>query len=114
MHHNLDPQATYVVIGASANPEKYGYKVFKDLLDNGFQVIPINPKGGKLLGQLVYKTIMDYPQEIDTAVFVVPPMVSRKVMPKIIEKGVTTVWFQPGSQDEQAIKLAQDLSLIHI
>jgi predicted CoA-binding protein len=33
----------YAVVGTSNNKEKYGYKVFKDLLNAGYKVLPINP-----------------------------------------------------------------------
>ncbi len=35
---------TYALVGASNTPEKYGYKVFKDLLEKGYYIFPVNPK----------------------------------------------------------------------
>lgn len=47
----------YAVIGASNNKEKIGYKVFKDLLEGGYKVIPINPTEKEILGKQVYRTL---------------------------------------------------------
>ena len=39
---------TYAVVGASDNEKKYGYKVFRDLIQNGYTAIPINIHGKKI------------------------------------------------------------------
>ena len=36
MNHFIDKSFRYVIIGASKDTEKYGYKVLKDLKDSGF------------------------------------------------------------------------------
>lgn len=45
----IDKNFIYAVVGASNNEEKYGYKVFKDLLDAGYKVLPINPSEKEIL-----------------------------------------------------------------
>jgi len=40
----LDKNNKFAVIGASNNEEKYGYKVYKQLKKNGYQIYPINPR----------------------------------------------------------------------
>lgn len=96
----IDNKSTYAVIGASNDQEKYGYKVMKDLLDGGYRVIPINPKGEEILGQKTYVSVAEVPQKIDVAVMVVPPEVGLKVLPDIRTAGIKMVWFQPGSESE--------------
>ena len=39
----LDSKA-YGVVGASTNRDKYGNKVLRCFLQNGYQAIPVNPK----------------------------------------------------------------------
>jgi hypothetical protein len=45
----INKKFLYAVIGTSNNQEKYGFKVFKDLLDGGYKVIPINPSEKEVL-----------------------------------------------------------------
>lgn len=94
---------SYAVIGASADPEKYGHRVFKDLLDAGYDVIPVNPKGGELLGRRVWGSVREAAasgKRADVAVFVVPPAVGLGLLPEMAESGVRKLWFQPGSESE--------------
>jgi hypothetical protein len=107
----IDKSYTYAVVGASHDSEKYGHKVFKDLLGAGFKVYPVNPKGGELLGQHVFKGVGDITEVIDVAIMVVPPNVSLKVLEDLADKGIEKVWFQPGSENEEVLEKAGKLEL---
>ncbi len=110
----IDKNFTYAIIGASNNPEKYGHKVMQDLLDGGYQVIPINPKDGEILGEKVYATIGEVSEKVDVAIMIVPPEIGLRVLPQIKEKGINKVWFQPGSESEAGIKYCQDNGVEYI
>lgn len=99
---------TYAIIGASNNPEKYGHIVLEDLKSSGFNVIPINPHEQEILGLKVYKSVLDYPENIDIAVTIVPPEVTEQVVKQVKEKGIKIVWMQPGSESEAAIQYCRD------
>ena len=38
------------VVGASANPEKFGFKVLAMLIETGCRAIPVNPGEERILG----------------------------------------------------------------
>jgi len=62
------------VIGASANPEKIGYRIVENVVRSGYQggVYPINPKGGEILGLRAYPNVVEVGETIDVAVLAVP------------------------------------------
>src|SRR6266511_5461237 len=62
------------VIGASAQPGKLVFTIFKNILDAGFggQVIPVNPKGETILGVPSVKTVEEIPSGTDLAVVIIP------------------------------------------
>jgi hypothetical protein len=97
----------YAVIGASNNEEKYGYKVFKDLKDAGYTVIPINPKEKEVQGSSSFKTVKEFIGKIDTAIFVTQPSVTKFVLDDIKEKGIKEVWLQPGSESIESIEFCR-------
>jgi acetate---CoA ligase (ADP-forming) len=70
------------VIGASANPEKMGFQIFRNILDAGFpgEVIPVNPKGEVILGRQSVRSAGEIPEETDLAVVIIP----AKLVPPII------------------------------
>lgn len=119
----IDPKFTYAVIWASNNTEKYWYKVFKDLLEKWFKVIPINPKEENyILGEKVYSTLPDYDWTIDIVIFVVPPVITLEILKKMTPKdsisrnrlGFKSVWFQPGASDKNCIDFCKDNNIKYI
>jgi uncharacterized protein len=104
----INKNYNYAVIGASTNPEKYGFKVLKDLLDGGYKVIPINPKGGEILGIKVFTNIDEVTEKIDVAIMIVPPEIGLKILPQLKEQSIDKVWFQPGSENEAMINYCKE------
>lgn len=96
------------IIGASANTEKYGYKVSKDLIDKGYKVFLINLHGGEILGRTAYKEISHIDAEIDAVIFVTPPSVTEKILPDVYKCGIKKIWMQPGSDSNDAIDFCND------
>ncbi|MGI6368284.1 MAG: acetate--CoA ligase alpha subunit [Anaerolineae bacterium] len=74
------------IIGASADPEKIGYQVLRNLIGSKFpgQIYPINPRSEEILGLKVYKSVLDTPGPVDQAVILIP---ARAVLPVIRECG---------------------------
>ena len=62
------------VIGASSTPGKVGYNVLKNIIESVYsgKIFPINPKAGEILNYKAYKSVLDVPDEIDIAIFVIP------------------------------------------
>ena len=94
------------VVGASANPQKIGFRVLGNILlgeipegDNvtelimeqlasgkrGFRgkIYPVNKKGGEILGLKVYKSISEIPEPIDHAIICVPPQFVKGVITEL-------------------------------
>jgi predicted CoA-binding protein len=99
----LDKRFIYAIIGASRNPHKYGYKVLKDLIDAGYNAVPVNPNADEILGIKSFKSIENL-DNVDVAVFVVPPPIANKMKESILKKNIKKVWFQPGSESPEAIE----------
>lgn len=92
------------VVGVSANEEKFGFKIFRDLLAAGYEVEGVNPAGGNVKGRPVYKTLADIGRPIHTVITVVPPRVTEAVARDCVALKVGQVWMQPGSESESAVE----------
>lgn len=97
---------TIAVFGVSQDSSKYGYKIFHTLLQKGFKVYGINPKGGQVDGQNLYVLAADVPGIIDVAIMVIPPAALLGAVEQCKAKGVKEIWFQPGAQEDSAFVLA--------
>ncbi|MEM4755698.1 MAG: CoA-binding protein [Candidatus Woesearchaeota archaeon] len=98
---------TYAVVGASPNPEKYGNTVLSTLMQKGYHVLPINPNEKTILGIQCYPRLLDCPNPIDVVIFVVPPHVTLNVLKDVLKKGISKVWFQPGSESQEALEFCK-------
>ena len=99
-------QRVFAVVGASRDPEKYGYKVYKSLKRAGCIVYAVNPNADDLDGDTVYPLLDNVPEQIDCIVTVVPPEVTLAIIPQASHLGVRYCWMQPGSESEAAVNEA--------
>jgi acyl-CoA synthetase (NDP forming) len=89
----LDPlfrPRTVAIAGASHKPGKVGYELIKNLVEAGYSgdIIPINPKGGEILGYKVYRSISEVDKPIDLLLVALPTKYILDVMKEAGEKGV--------------------------
>ena len=103
------------VVGASDNPDKYGYKIYRNLKSRGYNVYPVNNKSQTVDGDKVYQSIDELPPDVEAVDIVVPPQAATKVIQECANKGINLIWLQPGAESPQNLKLGKELglSIIH-
>lgn len=99
------------VIGVSNDASKYGNKIFRDLLKGKYNVEGINPKGGFVLGKIIYKSLEELPKKPDIVITVVPPSETEKIVEQCNKLGINFIWMQPGSESEKAINKAKEYGI---
>ncbi len=96
----------WAVIGATDKKEKFGYQIFKKLVDKGYNVYPIHPKLEEIDGIKCYKSVFDIAGKVD----VVNVVVNKKLTMNIVSnKDIAKfdyIWFQPGTFDSDVIDTA--------
>ena len=102
---------TITAVGASSDPSKPGHEIPRYLKGQGYRIIPVSPKGGELLGERVYTSL----EEIDVPVDVVdvfrPPEESVGIAQGAVKLGAKVLWFQEGTESEEAIELGREAGL---
>jgi acetyl coenzyme A synthetase (ADP forming)-like protein len=68
------------LVGASSNPNKIGYALFRNLLSFEGKVYPVNPNATELLGRKVYPALGDLPESPDMVIVAVPAHLVPRVM----------------------------------
>ncbi|UMY17918.1 CoA-binding protein [Methylobacterium organophilum] len=107
----LKETRTIALVGASANPARPSYIVFKYLSERGYAVTPVNPglAGQTLLGRPVVARLADLPGPVDmveifrnaaVAGGLVDEALALPVLPKVI-------WMQLGVRDDAAAARAE-------
>lgn len=85
----LEP-AKVAVIGVSSSNENHPANVIfnKNLLRYQVEIYPVNPRGGDLQGQKVYRSVGEIPETIDLAVIAVRADLVPAVLQECIDAGV--------------------------
>lgn len=98
---------TWAVIGVSDDRSKYGNKIYRDLRDAGYTVYAVHPKNTTVEGDPCYPSVKSLPTKPDVVDVVVPPTAAMQVVQDCLEQGIKRIWFQPGSENDDAIAAAQ-------
>jgi predicted CoA-binding protein len=110
----LSDYCSIAVVGISANPERPSYQVASYLIGAGYQVYPVNPNTGDVLGRPSYPSLSSIPEPVEVVnIF----RRSEDVMPIVdeaIKVGARAVWMQPGVINEKAAAKARDAGLLVI
>ena len=94
---------TYAVVGASRDPRKYGFLVYRALKAAGKAVLAVNPHAGQVNGDRCYPTLDGLPALPEVAVVVVPPEAAEAAVADCARLGIRHVWMQPGAESDAAV-----------
>lgn len=101
----------FAVVGVSADRKKFGNTVFRHMRDAGFTVFPVHPTLETVEGERCYHSVGELPPEVTSVVMVVPPAQTERVIPACVQRGVKSVWMQPGSWSKPAMDAALEAGL---
>ncbi len=106
----LEKSKNIAVVGISNNPAKPSYFVSKALQACGYKLFLINPKyaGQEILGEKVYKSLLDIEENIDVVDVFRRPADVKFTAEEALKKGFKTFWFQPGTYNEEVAKLLDE------
>jgi uncharacterized protein len=87
---------TIAVVGISPKEARDSNRVAKYLMEQGYEVVPVNPGQREILGKPCFKTLKDIPFPIDMADLFLNPTRVPPVVDQAIEIGVHAIWMQEG------------------
>ena len=109
----LSSSKTIAVVGISPKEDRPSYGVASYLQSKGYRIIPVRPDGEEILGEKVYPTLSEIPNEINVEVVdifrkseEVPPVVEEA-----IRRGAKVVWMQEGVIHKEAGEKAEKAGL---
>jgi len=99
------------LVGASPDVERPSYRVLAYLKEQGYRVIPVNPRFPQILGETSYPDLAAIPEKVDVVDIFrraedVPPVVDQAIV-----IGAKVVWMQLGVINEAAASRAREAGL---
>ncbi|HWD71930.1 MAG TPA: CoA-binding protein [Actinomycetota bacterium] len=98
---------TIAVVGASMHDHKPSHFVPRYLQEQGYRIVPVNPRGGEILGEKVYRRLEDVDVPFDAVEVFRPPNEAEAVARSAVACGARVLWFQLGTHTDEAVRLAE-------
>ena len=99
----------WAVVGVTGNKDKYGYKIWKKLIQHNYETYGINPNYDEIEGEKIYHSLKELPKKVDVIDMVVPPKIGTHTLDEAKEAGVEYIWFQPGTFNDEIINKAKSM-----
>jgi predicted CoA-binding protein len=103
--------STIAVVGASASESKPAHTVPRYLQRQGYRIIPVNPRGGEILGQKAYQKLTEVTEPVDVVEVFRPSEETPEVARQAVQIGAKVLWLQLGIASEEAERIAAEAGL---
>ena len=100
------------VIGMSKHSSKAAHYVPKYLIDNGYDITPVNPTAEKILDVTCYDSISEIDADVDIIDVFRPSEQISSIICDCIEKKPKVIWLQEGIHDFESEELARKAGII--
>jgi len=103
---------TIAVVGLSPDETKASHRVAKYLQEQGFKIVPIYPKEETILGEKVYRSLLEIPFEVDMVDIFRKPKELDNVANDCITRGdVKIFWAQKEIVNNEAAAKAKEYGM---
>jgi uncharacterized protein len=104
---------TITVVGASNATHKAAHYVPEHMRSHGWQIVPINLRGGTILGRQAYKTLAEAPRPGLVNVFR-PSEQTPDIARQAVAAGASALWLQLHLASDEARRIAEDAGLLYV
>jgi uncharacterized protein len=105
---------TITVVGASAHAAKAAHTVPAHMQRHGWRIIPVNPYADEILGEVVYRTIGDIPEQVGLVDVFRPSPQTPDIARQAVAAGATALWLQLGIASAEARSIAESAGLLYV
>jgi predicted CoA-binding protein len=96
-------EQTVVVLGASADPERYAYLAVAMLKELGHRVIPVHPALSEVQGISVVRSLEEIGERVDTLTLYVGAARLAALIPAMVALRPGRVIFNPGTESAEVV-----------
>ena len=109
----LQTARTIAMVGASDRPDRASYGVMKFLQDQGYRVIPVNPRitGEHVHGEYIWRELDQIGEPIDIVDIFMRSETVGPIVDDAIKVGAKAVWMQLGVVNPEAAARAEEAGL---
>jgi len=103
---------TIAVVGCSTTPGKAAHDIPRYLLDQGYNVIPVNPFAEEVFGLTAHDSISDVRDEVEVVDVFRPSDEVPGIVEEVLDReDVKALWLQLDIRNDEAAERARDAGL---
>jgi uncharacterized protein len=114
VEHILTTYDTITVVGASTVAEKAAQSVPAHMQRHGWRIVPVNPHADLILGERVYRTLADVPEQVGLVDVFRPSAQTAEIARQAVAAGATAIWLQLGITSAEARQIAEGAGLLYV
>lgn len=99
------------VVGLSPKPDRPSYEVAVYLMNEGYEIIPVNPQHTEILGMKTFNSVSSIDRNVDLVVVFRKPEEVPEVTRDILLTSAKCIWLQQGIRSDEAASAAEDRGL---
>ena len=105
---------TLAIVGLSADWNRPSYFVAKYMKEHGYNIVPVNPKYKKILGETCYPDLRAIPEPVDLVDVFRKPAECASIAQDAVTIGAKVLWLQIGviNEDARRIGLSAGLTVV--
>ena len=103
---------TIAVVGMSPKIERPSHYVSQYMIENGFEIIPVNPGHNTIAGLKSYPSLDKIPKKVDIVNVFRRSKFVESIAKDAVEIKAKVLWLQDGVIDLESGKFAEDAGLI--
>ena len=102
----LGSRPVIALVGASNRVTRPSHEVMAALLDEGYEVIPVNPNEREVLGRLCYPSLRSLPRRVDLVDVFRRAAETPEIARDAVAIGARTLWLQLGVVNDETARVA--------
>ncbi len=103
---------TIAVVGATNDPARASHNVPFYLREQGYRIIPVNPKRAEVLGIGTVATLTDIEEPVDVVDVFRPAAEAPAIARDAVAIGAKVLWLQLGISSDEAAAIAGEAGLL--
>ena len=103
---------TIAVVGMSPQEDRPSYRVGKYLIEHGYDVIPVRPGGGEILGRAVFASLREISRPVDIVDVFRRSDDCEEIALDAVAIGAKVLWLQEDVVNQEAARIATTAGLL--
>lgn len=96
-------QKRIALAGISRNSASDSRRLFEELRERGYDVVPVTPNAAELEGQRCFRRVQDIEPPVQGVLVMTSPEVAETVVNDCVEAGIRRIWLYRGATGEGSV-----------